>query len=161
MTKIRHVLMGQIPPQQQPPCHGQQLYHVSSLSKLSVKGNGLETNFCHVYTVTLTLEIWPGVKVMIRLCEILSRSDIAVRSFDPDTVLGMCALWPWPWIYDLGSMSWHTLGSWATIVWNIIQVQLGSEELWPGYRFSVCVHCNLDLGDMNLGQDHDTSLGDG
>ena len=51
----------------------------------------------------------------------------------------LCALWPWPWIYDLGARSWHTLGSWITIVWNIIQIHLGSEELWPGQIFSMCV----------------------
>ena len=71
-------------------------------------------------------------------------------------ISGICALWPWPWRYDLGSRSWHTLGSWTTIVWNIIQIQLGSEELWPGHGFPVCVHCDLDLGDMTLGQGHDT-----
>ena len=27
----------------------------------------------------------------------------------------------------------------------------GIEELWPGHGFWVCVHCNLDLGDMTLG----------
>ena len=76
-------------------------------------------------------------------------------------ILGMCALWPWPWRYDLKSRSWHTLGSWTTVVWNIIQIQLGSEELWPGHRFWVRVHCDLDLGDMILGQGHDTPLGHG
>ena len=74
-------------------------------------------------------------------------------------ILGMCALWPWP--YDLGSRSWHTLGSWTTIVWNIIQIQLGSEELWPGHGFWVYVHCDLDLGGMTLGQGHDTPLSHG
>ena len=56
--------------------------------------------------------------------------------------LGMCTLWPWPWRHDLGSKSWHTLGSWTTIVWNI-QIQHCSEELWPGHGFWVCVHCDL------------------
>ena len=28
-------------------------------------------------------------------------------------------------------------------------------------RFPVCVHCDLDLGDMTLGQGHDTPLGYG
>ena len=76
-------------------------------------------------------------------------------------ISSMCALWPWPWRYDLGSSSWHTLGSWTTIVWNIIQIQLGSEELWPGYGFPVYVHCDLDLTDMTLGQGHDTLFGHG
>ena len=50
----------------------------------------------------------------------------------------MCTLWPWPWRCDLWWRSWHTLGSWTTIVWNI-QIQHGSEELWPwhGFRY-VC-----------------------
>ena len=71
-------------------------------------------------------------------------------------ILGMCALWPWPWRYELGRRSWHTLGSWTTIVW-IIQIQHGSEELWPGHRFWVCVDCDLD--DMTLGQGQDTPFG--
>ena len=74
---------------------------------------------------------------------------------------GMCALWPWPWRYDLESRSWHTLGSWTSIVWNIIQIQHGSEDLWPGHGFWVCVHCDLDLGGMTLNQGYDTPLGHG
>ena len=51
------------------------------------------------------------------------------------------------------SRSWHTLGSWTTIVCNIIQIKLGSEESRPGKRFSVYVHCDLDIHvwDMSLG----------
>ena len=97
---------------------------------------------------------------MIRLCDKLSRSNMAVRNYGPDIVLGMGTLWPWSWRYDLGSRSWHTLWSWTTIVW-IIQIQQNSEELWPGHGFSVCVHCDLDLGDMNLVEGHDTPLGHG
>ena len=41
---------------------------------------------------------------------------------------------------------------------NIIQIQHDSAELWPGHRFWVCVHCDLDIRDMTLGQDHDTSM---
>ena len=42
---------------------------------------------------------------------------------------------------------------------NIIQIQHGSEELWPGHGFPVYVHCDLDLGDMTFGQGHDTTFG--
>ena len=42
-----------------------------------------------------------------------------------------------------------------------IQIQLGSEELWPGHGFSVCLHCDLNLGDMNLDQGHSIPLGHG
>ena len=57
-----------------------------------------------------------------QLCEVLSeiprwkKGDMARTR-----ILGMCALQPWR--YDLGSKSWHTLGSWTTIVWNIIQIK--------------------------------------
>ena len=46
-------------------------------------------------------------------------------------------------------------------MYNIIQIQHGSEELWPRHRFGVCVHCDLDLGDITLAQGHDTPLGHG
>ena len=36
------------------------------------------------------------------------------------------------------------------IVWYIIKILLGSEELWPGYGFCVCVHRDLDIRDMTL-----------
>ena len=75
-------------------------------------------------------------------------------------ISGWCALWPWPWRYDLRSRSWHTHESW-TIVWSIIQIQHGSEELWPGHRFRVWVQCDLGLGDMTMGEGHDTLLGHG
>ena len=47
-----------------------------------------------------------------QLYEILSRSNMTKWSYGPDTILGtsMCALWSWPWRYDIGSRSCHTLG---------------------------------------------------
>ena len=36
-----------------------------------------------------------------------------------------------------------------------------SKELWSGHGFWVCVHCDLDLGDMTFGQGHATPLGHG
>ena len=93
---------------------------------------------------------------MIHLCDILSRSNMAVGSYSLDTVLDMCAVWPWPWRYVIGSRSWHNLWSWTITVWNIIQIQLGSEELWLRHRFWVCVHCELGITDMTLGQGHGT-----
>ena len=76
-------------------------------------------------------------------------------------IFGMCALWPWPWRYDFRSRSWHTLTSWTTIVWNIIQIQHGSDELWPCHGFRLCVQCDLDLWVMTLCQGNDTPLGHG
>ena len=123
-----------------------------------MKGNGMKKKLPCV-NCDLDLGNMSQVKVMIRLRDILSRSNLAVITYGPDTVLGMCALWPWPQRYDLGSRSWHTLGSLTIIVWNIIQIQLGNEELWPGHRFWVCVQCDLDLEDMTSSQGHDTSFG--
>ena len=116
---------------------------------------------CKLPGMTLNLAIWPWVLIMIWMCDILSRSNMAVRSYGQDTVIGMCALCTWPCRHDLGSRSLHTLGLWTIIVWNIIQIQHGNEELWPGHIFWVCVHCDLDIIDMTFGQGHDTPLGHG
>ena len=122
-------------------------------------------DFGYVCTVTMNSEIWPWVKVMTYPSVI----DNKCVKYYPDPtwqwgvmartwISGTCALWPWPWRYDNRSRSWHFLGSWTTIVLNIIQIQLASEELWPVHGFPVRVHCDLDLGDMALGQGHDTPL---
>ena len=34
-------------------------------------------------------------------------------------------------------------------------------SLLPGHGYPECVHCDLNLGDMTLGQSHDTPLGHG
>ena len=73
-------------------------------------------------------------------------------------IMAMCAVWPWPWKYDIGSRS---LESWATIVWNIIPFQHKCRESWPGHWFYLCVHCYLDLGYMSIGQGHGTPLNHG
>ena len=124
--------------------------------------------FGNVCTVTMNSEIWPWVKVMTHPSVIDNK---CVKYYPAPTwqwrvmartrISGICALWPWPRRYDNESRSWHTLRPWTTIVWNIIQIQLGSEELWPWHGFPVCVHCDLDLGDMTSGQGHDTPLGHG
>ena len=46
-----------------------------------------------------------------------------------------------------------------TIVWNIIQIQHDSKKLWPAQKILLSMHCDLDFGDMNLGQGHDITLG--
>ena len=91
-------------------------------------------------TVTLTLEIWPWVKIMTHPWVM----DNYCVKYHPDLtcqwgviartrISSMCVLWSWPWRYDLGSRSWHTLGSRTTIVWNYIQIGQGSTKLWPGH----------------------------
>ena len=138
---------------------------IISRSNLALRSYGPDMDFQYMCTVTLTLEIWPWIKVITHPLVI----DNKCVKYYPDPtwqwgvmartrISSMCALWPWPWRYDLGWRLWDTLGSWTTIVWNIIQIQLGSEELWPGHGFQVCVHCDLDLENMTLGQSHDTPL---
>ena len=135
---------------------------------MAVRSNGPETGFWYVCTATLTLEIWPWVKVMTHPWVMDNNcvkyypdptcwSEVTART----RILSRCALWPWPWRYDLRLRSWHILGSWTTIVWNIIKIPTWQWELWPGHEFWVCVQCDLDLRDMTLGQGHDTSFCDG
>ena len=148
--------------------NGKQLSEILSRSNLTVRSYGPDTDFRYMCTVTLTSEIWPWVKVMTQPWVI---DNNCVKYYPDPTwqwgvmartrISSICAPWPWPWRYDLGSRSWHTLATWISIVLNIIQIQLGSEELWPGHGFPECVHCDLDLGDMTLGQVHDTPLGHG
>ena len=90
------------------------------------------------------------------LCEILSISNMAVSSYGLDTDLGY--VWPWPWRHDSESTSWHTLGSWAAVVWNI-QIQHGSKEVLLEHGFFVCIHCDLNLWNTTLVLCQDTLLG--
>ena len=80
--------------------------------------HGPDKIFRYMCTVILTLEIGPCHDTPLgheqRLCEILSRSNMAARSY-----------------------------------------------YWPGHRFWVHVYCDLDVGDMTLGQGYDTPLGHG
>ena len=184
------MILGQGHGHDTPMGHGQQLCEILSSSNLAVRSYGPDTDFQYVCTVTLTLEIWPWVKVMthpwvmdnncVKLypdrtreyevmaqtrCEQTNRQTdqqtdrviptvytppqnfvcggikrelkysmkganihfnltitcICVKYYPDPTwqwgvmartwILGMCALWPWPWSYDLGSMSWHILRS--------------------------------------------------
>ena len=75
-------------------------------------------------------------------------------------IFSICVLWPWSCRYDLGSRSWHILGSLTTTAY-IIQIQNDSEELWSGHGFWVCVYCDPDLRDMTLVSSYDTILGHG
>ena len=128
--------------------HGQQLCEILSRSNMAVRSYGPVTDFWYMCTVTLTSEIWPWVKVMTHPWAMDNNCVKYYEYPDPTWQWGVmaqtqissiCALWPWSWRYDLGSRSWHTLGSWTSIVWNIIKIQFDSEELWPGHDFqNVC-----------------------
>ena len=180
--------------------HGQQLCEVLSRSNLAMRSNGLGTDFGYVCTVTLTSEIWPWVKVMTHPSVIDNKCvkyypdptwqwgvmaghgfpvyehcdlDLGVKvmthpwvmdnnwkcNSDPTWQWGVmartqissiCAVWPWPWRYDLGARSWHTLRSWTTIVWNYIQIGQGSTKLFLPTMFA-CWHTFLQLETHNQG----------
>ena len=104
--------------------------------------------------MTLTLAIWPRVKVMIWLHYQDQTWQWGVMVRTP--FFGICALWSWPWRYDLGTRSWHTIGSWT------ISVRYYPDLTWQWgvmartQIFSICAQCDLDLEDMTLGQGHDT-----
>ena len=64
------------------------------------------------------------------------------------------------------SRSWHTLGSWTTIAWNIIHIMSFNlavrscvSDTEFGYVYTD--DCDLDLGDRTLCQGHGTPLGHG
>ena len=104
---------------------------ILSRSNMTVKIYGPDTDFGYMCTVTLTLEIWPWIKNLIQYWAIdniihMTISNMAVRR----QILDMCALWPWLWRYDLGLKTWHTLGSWTKIGWNIILISQGGKKLW-------------------------------
>ena len=94
--------------------HGQQLCEILSRSNMAVKSYGPDMDFVYKCTVTLALEMWPWVKVMT-LSWVMDNNWVKYYK-DPTWqwgvmarkwILGMCALWPWPWRYDLGSKSRH------------------------------------------------------
>ena len=74
--------------------------------------------FGYVCTVTITSEIWPWVKVMTHPWVM---DNNCVKYYPDPTwqwgvmaqtrILGMCAVWPWPRRYDLGSRLWHIIRS--------------------------------------------------
>ena len=153
------------------PGHGQQLcdYYPDQTWQWEVTARTRILDNTNVVPVTLTLEIWPWVKVLTHPrvmdsnCVKYYPDQTAVRGngLDTDFGLGMCALWTWPWRYDLGLRSWHTIGTWTTVVWSIIQIQHGRKKLLSGHGFWVIVHCDLDLRDLSLCQGYDTPLGHG
>ena len=86
----------------------------------------------------LTLEKLPWVKVMTHPWDLDNK---CVKYYPDQTlhwrvmawtrILAICAVWPWLLRYSLGSRSWHTLGSWTAILWNIIQIRQLGKKLWP------------------------------
>ena len=84
-----------------------------------------------LYDMTLSQGHDTSLAQRQQLCEILSRSDIAVRSYGQTT--DFCFVWPRPWRYDLKWRSLHTLGSRITIVWQVIQQGIrsyGPNKIW-------------------------------
>ena len=108
-----------------------------------------QTRYVLTGQIPPTLEIWPWVKVMTHSLVMdnnymkynphLSNSwKVMVRKKMPCV---NCDL-------DLGDMTLSQ--GHDKIVWYIITIHFGSEELWPGHGFWVCVHCDLDIKRYDL-----------
>ena len=68
------------------------------------------------------------------MCEILSRSNLAIRSYGPDKDFSYVLIVILAFD-NLGLRSWHTIGLRPTIVWNNIQIQLSNKKRRPGQGF--------------------------
>ena len=90
----------------------------------------------------------PPLSHGLQLCDILSRSNLAVNSYGPDmdfvykcTMTLALEIWPWvkvmthPWVMDNTCVKYYKDPTWQ---WGVMA--------WHG--FWVCVHCDLDLGGM-------------
>ena len=93
-----------------------------------------------------------------QLCEILSRSNMAVRSYGPDTDF---------WYVCTMTLTWE-IGPWVKVMsrrW-VMDNKYNPDPTWQLGVMTwtqVCLHYDLDLGGtcMTLGQDHGTPLGNG
>ena len=114
-------------------------------------------------TVTLTLESSPWVKVMTHR---LTTRNIhakyeAPQTKDKDNMVRTrkfhaSLLWPWPWGRDLGSKSVHTVSPQGTFMPNMKLHKWRIGKIWSGQKNSMQVYRDLDLGNVTLGQGHDT-----
>ena len=92
-----------------------------------------------------------------QLCEVLFRSNLAVRSN---------AYWFWTCVYcnlDFGVMTFGQ-GHYTTLGHRQRLCEILSRSnmtIRPGHGFWLCVHSDLNLGDTILGQGHDTPFGHG
>ena len=55
-----------------------------------------------------------------------------------------CVLWPWLLLNNFRPRSWQILGSWTTIAWNIILIELGRKEYFRADKCFVYV-CTVTL----------------
>ena len=143
--------------------HRQQLCEILSRSNFIVRSYGLDTDFRYMYTVTLTLEIWPWVKFMTHPWVMYSN---CVKHYPHPTwhsgviartrILGMCALWPWH-IEDMNLGQGHDTplchGK------QLCEILSRSNLALMSYGPDTDLHCDLDLRDLTLGQGHGTPLG--
>ena len=123
--ELGNMLMGQ--GHDTPLGHGQELCGIVSRSNFAVRSYNPDTDFQYMCTVTLTLVIRSRVNIMTHPWVM---DNNCVKYYPDQTwqwgvmartvISSMFALWPWPWKYDLGPSSWHTIFSWTTIVCEIL-----------------------------------------
>ena len=118
----------------------QQLVEESSPSNLTVKSHGAGTKhiFWYVWTVALTFEVWPWVKVMIHPWVMDNncvnfRSNMILKSYGPDTFGYVCTValtlnvWLWVkvmthhWIMDTNCVKYYPY-------------RTRDKKLWPGHN---------------------------
>ena len=104
---------------------------------------------------------WLNLESQTTMCEILSLSNMAERSYGPDTDFECVSNVTLTFEIQHWVKAMTHPESWTTNVWNIIKIKPCSEELWPGHRFWICVHCDLHLGDTALCQGHGILLRNG
>jgi hypothetical protein len=116
--------------------------------------NPVNKVFLQSYTMTLTFHQWPWIKVMIKVMAlpwVLCNTSVKYysNSWTRWKVMTLTmskttnVQWPWPLNSDLGSRSWHFLGSSITILWNIIPIHAISENLWFGQCLNHYEHSDI------------------
>ena len=142
--------------------HGQQLCELLSRSNMTARYLGPDWDLRYVCILTLTLEILPWTNVMTHLWVIDNdcvryhpdptlkwRVMAQTRIFSMCTVILILKIWP-----EVKKMQhYRGMGNYCV---KCMQIMLW---LWPEHGFRVCLHCDMDLGDMTFGLGHDTPLG--
>ena len=94
--------------------------------------------------MTLTLKVWPWVNVMTQSW-VMDNNCVKYHA-DPTwqwgamtqtRILGMCALWHWPWIYDLGQGHKIPLGLGQQLYETLSRSNMAVRSHCPD---TVCVH---------------------
>ena len=105
--------------------------------------------------VTLNFPKWPWLNVMTNpwvmgnFCvkwepiKFIHKKDV-----ERTRIMKFFLKWPWTSSNELGSRSWHTLGSWAIFVWNENVSSLSRRKIWNGHELWNFSSSDLELAQM-------------